>query len=120
MTFYERLVEETEIDEEAASSPALADPMLEVKEKAEVASDAGLTTPEFDRTIEVLTEQGEELSRTPSTGNATRRYIINTIGFLGGLYAFIGSTASIGSTPQGAALMKAAYEAMEKLLMLVL
>lgn len=120
----ERLVDETEIDEAAASGPALSEPMEEVKEAAEEASDAGLTTPDFDRTVEILADEGRDLASVSASGDksrkATKRYIIGTIGFLGALYAFLGNTASIGTTPQGQALMRAAWDAMHRLLALVL
>lgn len=120
----ERLVEETQIDEDAAQGPALSEPMEEVKEAAEEASEAGLTTSDFDRTVEILADEGRDLASVGTSGDksrkATKRYIIGTIGFLGALYAFLGNTASIGATPQGQALMRAAWDAMQRLLSLVL
>ena len=48
-----------------------------------------------------------------------RRYVLGTIGFLLTLYNLIGSTASIWSIPQGAAVMKAIGEAIEALMKFV-
>ncbi len=120
---------ETPVDEMAASGKALAQPMADVAAATQAAVDANIATSDLGLTVENSALYARDISQLPLDEAALdpkstrisvkRRYVLGTIGFLLTLYNLIGSTASIWSIPQGAALMKAIGEAIEALMKFV-
>ncbi|MBK8457757.1 MAG: hypothetical protein IPL47_12145 [Phyllobacteriaceae bacterium] len=126
----ERAMAEAPIDEEKAVGKGLTEPIEKVVDALNELSDSDMTTPAFDRVVQQIREEAADLSSVvptqadsgkPSTiVTPKRRFVLGTIGFLERVYAFIGATASIATTPQGQAALLALRDAIEKLLALVL
>jgi hypothetical protein len=87
-------------------------------------------TPEIARAIKNSAAFARDLASLPPTQRppdprssrvtVKRRYVLGTIGFLATIYNLVGTTASIYGIPEGAALLKAVTEAIEKLMSLLL
>lgn len=121
---------EIEIKEEEAIGSAITEPINAVRDAAkELASANGIT----ERAEKVLIERAEtaqdiaylppdKLASQPGSTRISvkRRYVLATLGMLVAFYNFVGSTASIVSTPAGAKFFAALGTAIEQLMKLLL
>jgi hypothetical protein len=126
----EELFADTPIDEDQATGAELVEPAKAVAEAVADAVDADLATEQLAQVVQSNAQYArdiaplppDEIGRNPKSRRVSikRRYVLGTIGFFVTLYGIIGSTASIVSTPQGAALLRIVGEAIDRLMKLVL
>jgi hypothetical protein len=125
----ERLFSETPVDEDAATGSTLTKPTAEVTQAVDAVVDIDKATVEFQKVNEAISQMAKDIGSLPpppqdqqqpsSVVTPKRRYVLTTLGFYERVYAFLGSTASIASTPQGIALAEKLKAAIEALLRLI-
>lgn len=117
----ENIYAEIAVDEMAATGSALTQPIAEVAEKVQDARDANLVSENAGRFVLNAEQFAKDIAPLPpdmaamEPGSRTislkKRYVLGTFAFMVAAYNFLGSTASILSTPQGLALYEALREA---------
>jgi len=90
----------------------------------------GQATPEIGKIVANEAQFAKDITPLPPDPSSfvpgsrrvtlKRRFVLGALGFLVALYNVLGSTASIATTPQGAALMEAVRDAIAKLSSLLL
>ena len=121
---------ELPIDEDNATGDALTEPINNVVAALQEVVAANKATPAIAKAVTNSAAFARDLASLPPAQippdpnskrvTVKRRYVLGTIGFLVTIYGLIGTTASIYGIPEGAALLKAVSEAIEKLMSLLL
>jgi len=110
----EALIAATPIDEVKASGATLLDPINAVTGLILDLFKEGAATNNIVRIVEAHARYSRDIAGLPTpdqvsasstTVSPKRRHVLATAGFYLHAYSIVGSTASIASTPQGAALM---------------
>lgn len=117
----ENIYAEVAVDETAATGSALTQPIADLAEKVQDARDANLVSENASRFVLNAEQFAKDIAPLPpdraamEPGSRTislkKRYVLGTFAFMVAAYNFLGSTASILSTPQGFALYEALREA---------
>jgi hypothetical protein len=122
----EELYAQAVVDEDLASGPELSGPFQAVATASLAANKAGLTTDDFAKIVDKLADFAKVISSLPkpteqaaSPGtpsvSATKRILLSGFGFFERAFNLLGSTITIASTPQGAALLRALEGALKAL-----
>jgi hypothetical protein len=121
---------ELPIDEDQATGPTLTEPIDNVAAALQGVVAANKATPAIAKAVTNSAAFARDLASLPPAQippdpnskrvTVKRRYLLGTIGFLVTIYGLIGTTASIYGIPEGAALLKAVSDAIEKLMSLLL
>jgi hypothetical protein len=126
----EEVFAELPIDEDKATGHALSDPIKNVASAMDEVVAVDKATPAIAKAVSNSAAFARDLASLPPAASSPdpkstrvsvkRRYVLGTIGFLVTIYNLIGTTASIYGIPEGAALLKAVTEAIEKFMSLLL
>ena len=125
---HEEVIAQFPIDDVKASGAALGDPFKEVEAAIRELRNVAKATPEIVRAVANNAAFANDLATLPRPAKGEKRPLITvkqrdvlgSIGFLVTIYNLIGTTASIYGLPEGASLMKAVGEAIQKYLSLLL
>lgn len=121
---------ELPIDENKAMGEALTGPIETVLDTVRLMNEEKLVSERTGQMFEDNAQTATDIAHLPPDEIASqpgstrvsikRRYVLTTLGMMIGFYNFVGSTASIISTPAGAQFFKALGEAIEMLMKLLL
>lgn len=119
----ENIYAEITVDEMAATGSALTQPIAALAEKVQDARDADLVSENASRFVLNAEQFAKDIAPLPPdmaamelgarTISLRKRYVLGTFAFMVAAFNFLGSTASILSTPQGLALYNALHEAIK-------
>jgi hypothetical protein len=136
----EELYARTTIDETAATGHALSKPFEDIAKATFHANHAGVTTDDFLRIVDKLTEFAKATSTLPHSSrdhessltitsqdrlidaseiSPKKRVLLSALGFFERAYNLLGSTATLATTPQGMAFLAALEQALASLSKLV-
>jgi hypothetical protein len=126
----EEIFADLPIDEDNATNDALKEPIGNVAAAMQEVVAADKATHAIARAVDNSAAFANDLAFLPTGQSAPdpksthvtlkRRYVLGTIGLLVTIYNLIGTTASIYGIPEGAALLQAVKEAIERFMALVL
>lgn len=120
----ERAYEQISIDDDGAEGAALSRPFQDVASASGPAGQAGITTDDFVRIIDKMTDYAKTISTLPINGQITsarktvsakKRLLLSGLGFFERAYNLLGSTASLVSQPEAVVLAAALRRAIELL-----
>jgi hypothetical protein len=121
---------DVQIDEAEVSPTTVEKPLEKVAETMAPLVEKGQATPEIGKIVANEAQFAKDITPLPPDPSSfvpgsrrvtlKRRFVLGALGFLVALYNVLGSTASIATTPQGAALMEAVRDAIAKLSSLLL